>query len=312
MSLCYKVFHGFGFGLVIFFILANKNFAQDVIDVVDGKKEAVWRLGFWEVLHQTFSDDLSHPFYEMTGTNRFKAGKGFFGTTFVDIGGGNILPNVYEKNQDGHISEDGFLTKIFSKVPVINGIPTFSLEYILPTDFFAGIGLCIAYTNIWLEDETARAATSGGDPNYATPLIRMASHFYMLSAAIHPFGVPRTDDFDIFLGVGIARVESTLRYGIRANPNISDYASTTKTEINGSVGSLPFRRMGISTGGESFGFLLEFLFTGKDEIIDNPFFSDTVIDATIYEVTYNDRGKSLPSKVGLSGGLTRFAWTYSF
>ena len=55
MSLCYKVFHGFGFGLVIFFILANKNFAQDVIDVVDGKKEAVWRLGFWEVLHQTFS-----------------------------------------------------------------------------------------------------------------------------------------------------------------------------------------------------------------------------------------------------------------
>jgi len=70
--------------------------------------------------------------------------------------------------------------------------------------------------------------------------------------------------------------------------------------------------MGIATGGENFGFLLEFLFTAKNEIIDNPFYSNTIIDSTIYNVTYNNRGGSLPSKVGLPGGITRFSWTYSF
>ena len=135
-------------------------------------------------------------------------------------------------------------------MPIINGIPSFSLEYILPTDYLVGVGLCFAYTNIWLNDENARAATSGGDPNYATPLIRMASHFYMFSASVHPFGLPKTDDIDIFVGVGLARVESTLRYGIRSNPDIIDYAPTTKTETTGSSGILPFRRMGLATGGE--------------------------------------------------------------
>lgn len=296
----------------IFLVLSHGINAQDAQDFNELKRVPVWRLGFWEVLHQTFSDDKSHPFYQMTGTNRFKGGKGFFGTTFIDIGGGNIFPNVYEKNQDGHGSEDGLLTKILAKIPIIKGIPTFSLEYILPTDYLVGIGLCFAYTNIWLDDTTARAATTGNDPDYATPLVRMASNFYMFSGSVHPFGVPETDDVDFFIGVGLARVENTLRYGIRSNPEIFEYAPITKTNISGSAGILPFRRIGIATGGESFGFLLEFLLSAKSEIIENPFFSNRIIDSTIYDITYNDRGESLPSKVGIPGGITRFSWTYSF
>ena len=75
---------------------------------------------------------------------------------------------------------------------------------------------------------------------------------------MHPFGVPETDDVDFFVGVGLARVENSLRYGIRSNPEIFDYAPVTKTNTTGSVGILPFRRIGIASGGESFGFLLEF------------------------------------------------------
>ena len=277
-----------------------------------GGKNAVWRIGFWEILHQTFSNDDTHPFYQMTGTNRFKGGSGFFGSTTFVVGKTDLNPNVHHKNEDGHSDKDGFLTKLFSNIPFLKALPTFSLEYILPTNYFVGIGLTFAYTNIWLDDEKARSATIGADPSYATPLLRLASHFYMFSASIHPFGVPKTEDMDVFMGLGVSRVESTLKYGIRANPTISDYAAVTQTQLSGSTGTMPFRRMGIASGGESFGFMLEFLFPGKSEIIDNPFATDTIIDSTIYNSTYNDRGESLPSKVGMAGGITRVSWTYSF
>ena len=273
---------------------------------------AVWRVGFWEILHQTFSSDEDHPFYKMTGTSRFKGGRGFFGLTVFDPGTNGIISNVQNKNDDGHKSKDGSLTKLFSYIPLLNGLLPFSVEYILPTELNVGVGLCFTHTNIWMDDEKVRAATSGADPSYATPFIRMASHFYMFSASLHPFGVPAPDDIDIFLGFGFSRVESTIRYGIRSNPAIVDYAPVTQTEISGSAGIMPFRRMGIASGGDSFGFMLEFLFPGKREIIDNPFAGNTIIDSTIYDSTYNNRGESLPSKVGMPGGITRLSWTYSF
>ena len=273
---------------------------------------AVWRVGFWEILHQTFSSDEDHPFYQMTGTSRFKGGQGFFGLTVFDPGTNGIISNVQNKNDDGHKSKDGSLTKLFSFIPLLNGLLPFSVEYILPTELNVGVGLCFTHTNIWMDDEKVRAATSGADPSYATPLLRMASHFYMFSASLHPFGVPAPNDIDIFLGFGFSRVESTIRYGIRSNPTIVDYAPVTQTEISGSAGTMPFRRMGIASGGDSFGFMLEFLLPGKREIIDNPFAGNTIIDATIYDATYNNRGESLPSKVGIPGGITRLSWTYSF
>jgi hypothetical protein len=55
-----------------------------------------------------------------------------------------------------------------------------------------------------------------------------------------------------------------------------------------------------------------FSFPEKERIIDNPFAGNTIIDSTIYNATYNNRGESLPSKVGMPGGITRLSWTYSF
>ncbi|MBG55667.1 MAG: hypothetical protein CL935_00875 [Deltaproteobacteria bacterium] len=279
---------------------------------LDKTAGVAWRVGFWELIHQTFSSDEDHPFYQMTGTSRFKGGQGFFGFTFLDPGSNGIIPTIQNKNDDGHQSKDRTLTKLFSYIPILNGLPPFSLEYILPTELIVGVSLCFNHTNIWLDDQTSRAATSGADPTYATPLLRMASHLYMFSASLHPFGVPAPDDIDIFLGFGFSRVESTIRYGIKANPAIEDYAPVTKTQVSGSTGTMPFRRMGIASGGDSFGFMLEFLFPGKREVIDNPFYADTIIDSTIYNATYNNQGESLPTKVGIPGGITRLSWTYSF
>ena len=96
------------------------------------------------------------------------------------------------------------------------------------------------------------------------------------------------------------------------NPTIDEYAAITQTQLSSSAGILPFRRMGIASGGDSFGFMLEFLFPANSEIIDNPFASNRIIDSTIYDSTYNDRGGSVPSKVSMPGGITRLSWTYSF
>ena len=303
----------FVLAVIILLVLTPAIFAQEetVTAQTDGR-DAVWRIGFWEVLQQTFSDDDSHPFYQMTGTDRFRAGNGYFGATFLEPGSSALLPNVDYKNEDSQAGRDGTLTKLFSSIPLLKGLPTFSLEYIKPTDYVVGIGLSFAYTNIWLDDKKVRAATMGSDPSYATPLLRMASHYYMFSASIHPFGVPKTDDLDIFIGLGLSMVETTIKSGIRENPTISEYASTTQTQLTGSVGILPFRRIGLASGGDSFGFMLEFLLTGNSKIIDNPFASDTIIDSTIYNTTYNDRGGALPSKVSMQGGITRISWTYSF
>ena len=84
--------------------------------------DAVWRVGFWEILHQTFSSDEDHPFYQMTGTSRFKGGQGFFGLTVLDPGTKGIIPNVQKKIDDGHTSKDGSLTKLFSYIPLLNGL----------------------------------------------------------------------------------------------------------------------------------------------------------------------------------------------
>ena len=298
--------------VIILLLLVSGTYAQEEDAVQTEGSNAVWRIGFLEIIHQTFSSDDLHPFYQMTGTNRFKGGKGYFGQTVLDPEKNDLIPNISNKNADEHGSKDGFLTKLFSNIPLLKGLPPFSLEYILPTGYDVGIGLAFAYTNIWLDDTKVRAATQGADDSYATPLLRLASHFYMFSASFHPFGVPRPDDLDIFLGFGLSRVESTLRYGIRKNPTIPEYASVTKTELSGSSGMMPFRRMGVASGGDSFGFILEFLLPGINEIIDNPFATNTIIDSTVYDSTYNDRGGALPSKVGMPGGITRMSWTYSF
>ena len=143
MSMSFKniILNQFGLALIIVLVLTPVIFAQEEIAAAPkGDRDALWRIGFWEVLQQTFSDDDSHPFYQMTGTDRFRGGNGFFGPTFVDPGNSGLLPNVYYKNEDGHAGQDGTFTKLFSNIPLLNGLPTFSLEFIHRANAVVTIG----------------------------------------------------------------------------------------------------------------------------------------------------------------------------
>ena len=90
----------------ILVIYTPVSFSQEEASATFEAKGAVWRLGFWEVLHQTFNGDEDHPFYQMTGTSRFKGGQGFFGFTLLDPGTNGIIPTVQNKNDDGHKSKE--------------------------------------------------------------------------------------------------------------------------------------------------------------------------------------------------------------
>ncbi|MEC9171978.1 MAG: hypothetical protein VYC97_05190, partial [SAR324 cluster bacterium] len=146
----------------------------------------VLRLGFYEMLHQTYWTEEDNTFYQMTGTNRFRGGKGYQGIPSGDITDiqipDGISANVNtKKSADGneHSKVDSALGRI------TDWLPSFSLEYIVPTNYLVGAGLGFHYTNTWLDDTSVRAATTGSDPSYDTPLIRMFTRFYMFSGSVY-------------------------------------------------------------------------------------------------------------------------------
>ena len=63
----------------------------------------VLRFGFYEMLHQTYWTEEDNTFYQMTGTNRFRGGKGYQGIPSGDITDiqipDGISANVNTKNQ---------------------------------------------------------------------------------------------------------------------------------------------------------------------------------------------------------------------
>ena len=158
------------FFLVCFliFLIALKNIiksqenSNNPISSMDG---IIYRIGFLEMLHQTFLTEGDHPFYQMTGSNRYLGGKGYqdipsFNPTDFSFPYG-ISTNINMKRDldgEGHNSVDSTLGKI------LDYFPTFSLEIIIPTDYFIYTGLSFHYTSTWQEDVKIRSATMGADP----------------------------------------------------------------------------------------------------------------------------------------------------
>ncbi len=315
------------FSLIIFFAITPWTAAQEEAPPPAAEApsagaaagDAVFRLGFWEMLHQTFWTEQDHPFYQLSGSNRFNGGKGYSGIPALDPTDisfpDGLSANVNSKKRedgDGHSGVDSMLGKL------MDWLPTFSLEYVFPTDYRVGAGFAFHYTNIWLDDTQVRAATTGSDPSYDTPLMRMFSRFLMASASVYPFGAPHPGGIDFFWGFGLARVETTLHYGIRANPEIYNDPAYTgegyylRTDYQFSAALLSFQRFGLASASENFGFMLEFLRLYENELIDNPFKNQTYISSGAYNKYYNDRGGTLPDKAGMEGMITRASWTYSF
>ena len=276
----------------------------------------VLRLGFYEMLHQTYWTEEDNTFYQMTGTNRFRGGKGYQGIPSGDITDiqipDGISANVNtKKSADGneHSKVDSALGRI------TDWLPSFSLEYIVPTNYLVGAGLGFHYTNTWLDDTSVRAATTGSDPSYDTPLIRMFTRFYMFSGSVYFPGTPTPKGIDFFFGFGLAFVESTYTWGIRPNPEIYNTygeAFFLQKSYLRSSGILPMQRFGLASASDSFGFMLEFIRLPQRDVLENPFKNQSFISSEAYDAAYNDRGGELPGKVGMGGMITRASWTYSF
>ncbi|MEC7348031.1 MAG: hypothetical protein VYB60_04090, partial [SAR324 cluster bacterium] len=66
----------------------------------------VLRLGFYEMLHQTYWTEEDNTFYQMTGTNRFRGGKGYQGIPSGDITDIQI-PDGISANVNTKKSADG-------------------------------------------------------------------------------------------------------------------------------------------------------------------------------------------------------------
>ena len=271
----------------------------------------VFRLGFWEMLHQTYWSDEEHTFYQMTGTDRFNGGTGYQGTPSPSTDGENfsLYPNIDQKKDENHSDLDNVIGKI------TDWIPTFSLEFIVPTNYLVGAGLSFHYTNTWLDDTETRKATTGSDDDNATPLIRMFTRFYIFSGSIYLPKSPKPGGIDFFLGYGIAYVEATQTFGIRPNSKIFNNYSEAfylQKSLMRTSGVIPIQRLGLASSSNNYGFMLELIRLPKTKFLENPFKNQSLISSEAYNATYNNRGGKLPSKVGLGGMITRASWTYSF
>jgi len=77
--------------LLLFFLISVHHFQVQAQEASAGESRAVssggsvFRLGMWEMLHQTFWTEEDHPYYQMTGSNRFRGGKGYQGVPSFDV-----------------------------------------------------------------------------------------------------------------------------------------------------------------------------------------------------------------------------------
>lgn len=276
------------------------------------------RLGFLELATYTFRQPTDHPFYQMTGSSRFKGGRGYFGLTMADLNTLYPPPNSVASSADGHDAKTTPLGKIFRY------LPTFSVEYIMPMPEplgFMSWSTGYIYTNTWLTDLEGRNASATRLSNYKTPLIRMSNHFHIVTLTAYPTGQPQPNGINPYFGFGLGYVESTIRYGFRGiDPSDAEFSSVshlaTKSALTSSSGFVAMQRIGLATSGNSYGFSLEFMFLGSNEFIKNPFKEGTAgIDSSTYNQlvsAYNNSNITTSSKVGMRGAMMRASVLYSF
>lgn len=249
-------------------------------------QESFWRWGWYEWSTERFQG--SHPFYDMTGNKFFRDGKTSLNSTQDNTG-------LFITGNNQHEQNSSALTKL------MHGLPAMSFEYIVPTGFsiLPAVSAGVYYTNTWLTDQTA--STSKGRRSQV-PLIEMRNHFYFSYLSTHLFTPPQKNGLEIYYGLGVVRIETTLRNGFRGHGTIQDDAQTHFDLDHYLSEPIFFQRIGLTNSGDNFGLSLELYLIGKGKAIDNPFWNSERIPTT-------------PQKrnIDLQGVFMRFGWgMYSF
>jgi hypothetical protein len=282
-----------------------------------GSLGGIYRLGFFEFDVLTFREGKDHVFYQMTGFRGFDGGSGARNLS-VDWNYEKML--LMGGDIDGH-------EKVESEVEqILHSLPPFSIEYIVPFQLgFAESAVSVmgGYTQTYLTDQSGKNPQKENN-SAIYPLIRLRSHYYIFGGSVYLTGMPEPRSTDIFFGIGLMRVESTLRAGIRRASILGDASEPEPwesrynlggeavTELSASQGTVFFQRAGIAVNGENYGFNLDFLFTGDTGVIDNPYADGIgpIPREDFKYVTY--MSTDVPDRVHLRGVLMRAAITYTF
>ena len=278
-----------------------------------GSMGGIYRLSFFEFDVLTFREGKDHVFYQMTGFRGFDGGSGARNLS-VDWNYEKML--LMGGDVDGH-------EKVESEVEqILHSLPPFSIEYIVPFQLgFAESAVSVmgGYTQTYLTDQSGKNPQKENN-SAIYPLIRLRSHYYIFGGSVYLTGMPEPRSTDIFFGIGVMRIESTLRAGIRKTALLGDpviwgdtygLGGEAVSELSASQGTAFFQRAGLAVNGENYGFNLDFLFTGEAEVIDNPFAGGMgPIPQEDFDAFY--MSTEVPERVHLRGGLMRAAITYTF
>ena len=278
-----------------------------------GSMGGIYRLSFFEFDVLTFREGKDHVFYQMTGFRGFDGGSGARNLS-VDWNYEKML--LMGGDVDGH-------EKVESEVEqILHSLPPFSIEYIVPFQLgFAESAVSVmgGYTQTYLTDQSGKNPQKENN-SAIYPLIRLRSHYYIFGGSVYLTGMPEPRSTDIFFGIGVMRIESTLRAGIRKTALLGDpviwgdtygLGGEAVSELSASQGTAFFQRAGLAVNGENYGFNLDFLFTGEAEVIDNPFAGGMgPIPQEDFDAFY--MSTEVPERVHLRGVLVRAAITYTF
>ncbi|MBT6728168.1 MAG: hypothetical protein HN867_08975 [Deltaproteobacteria bacterium] len=278
-----------------------------------GSMGGIYRLSFFEFDVLTFREGKDHVFYQMTGFRGFDGGSGARNLS-VDWNYEKML--LMGGDVDGH-------EKVESEVEqILHSLPPFSIEYIVPFQLgFAESAVSVmgGYTQTYLTDQSGKNPQKENN-SAIYPLIRLRSHYYIFGGSVYLTGMPEPRSTDIFFGIGVMRIESTLRAGIRKTALLGDpviwgdtygLGGEAVSELSASQGTAFFQRAGLAVNGENYGFNLDFLFTGEAEVIDNPFAGGMgPIPQEDFDAFY--MSTEVPERVHLRGVLMRAAITYTF
>ena len=278
-----------------------------------GSLGGIYRLSFFEFSTLTFREGKDHVFYQMT---KFKGFDGGSGARNLSIDWNYEKMFLLGGDEDGHEKVESQFEQI------LHSLPPFSLEYIVPLQsgfLDSAVSVMGGYTQTYLTDQSGKNPQK--ESNSAVyPLIRLRSHYYIFGGSVYLTGMPEPRGTDIFFGVGLMNVQSTLRAGIRVTTvdpeDWADYGlgGNGVTELSASQGTVFFQRAGLAVNGENYGFNLDALFTGDTEVIDNPY-ADGIgpipredYDLRVDSLVSND----IPDRVSLHGVLIRAAISYTF
>ncbi|MBF0286330.1 MAG: hypothetical protein HQM14_00815 [SAR324 cluster bacterium] len=219
--------------------------AEGVAGSSVGSSDSFFRFSvLTEMMALRFNDP--HPYKQMTGSKKFddpSAPPQFLGDSSFRI-----------NNQEDH----GELQ------PILRPLPAFSVEYVLPLDFFVINGASFMYyhTSTALFDAVVAFQASGAKSTI--PLIKMRIYYDLFSASVH-FLNPAEEGVDIFAGLGVGSIDGAYEGGFRGRIE-NDFVRTVET-VNFSALPVPFRKVGLDVNGETFGLRFAVYTFSRAEVI---------------------------------------------